>query len=204
MKKQKATIAVLLAAALMLTACQAPSADSAKGKSGSAGKVSQSTAALDNKSFDNFRVTELDGTQTDMDSLLKNASLTVLQVWEPSCESCKDELKALAALSEQYAGTGVQIIGIIKGVTSAPNQGAQAVLKETHAKYIQLLDSKELDSQLPALMKETPSTLFVDKNRDILTSVYKKANDKNFWEKEIDTYRAQANGDSPAAVHPGG
>lgn len=193
MGKQKAAMFLLIAATLILTACQSPSAGSVKEKNAPAGKGNAlSTSLKGTGTLDNFKVTELDGTQTDIDSILKNADLTVFNVWEPSCEPCKDELKAFAVLSRQYAGKGVQIVGIIKGVTAAPNENAQSVMKKANVNYLQLLDSKELDSRLPDLLKEAPSTLFINKDNEILTSVYKGANNKAFWESEIDKYNTQA------------
>lgn len=196
MMRKTAAVTLLLAAVLALTACQTPSANTSGEKNGATKKTSQSTTSTvplkQINSLSNFKVTKSDGTQTDMNSILKNADITVFNVWEPSCQSCTDELKAFAELSKRYEGKAVQIVGIIKGVTTPQDKNAQAVLDETKVKYTQLLDSKELDDQLPDLLKEAPSTLFVSKDSEIISSVYTGPRDKAFLENEIDKYAGLA------------
>ena len=110
MKKRNTVFAVLLSAAFLLTACQNSTEPAAED---TAVNTNSDTAG-----FENIKVRKLDGTETDMNSILSSAELTVFNVWEPSCTSCRSEMEALAALGDQYSGRGVQIIGVIKGVLS--------------------------------------------------------------------------------------
>ncbi|MFQ8898917.1 MAG: hypothetical protein ACLR71_12590 [[Clostridium] scindens] len=53
----------------------------------------------------------------------------------------------LESLSQEYAGRGVQILGLIQGVTDVKDADSLAVVNSAGINYTQLLDSEEF-SQL--------------------------------------------------------
>ncbi len=191
MKKRNTVLAVLLSASFLLTACQNTTEPAAENPAANTNS--------DTSGFENMKVRKLDGTETDMNSILSNAELTVFNIWEPSCGSCQSEMEALAALGDQYSGRGVQIIGIIKGVTQKRDEEALAVISETGAHYIQLLDSEELEKMMPGLYEETPSTVLYSRNKEQLGTVYAGARDEDYWGKEIEKYHSKVcENDHPA------
>lgn len=191
MKKRNTVTAVLLCAVFLLTACQRPAEPS--------DRETDADSKADTAGFENIKVRKLDGTDTDMNSILSNAELTVFNIWEPSCSSCKSEMEILAQLGDQYSGKGVQIIGIIKGVSQKNDKEALAVISETGANYIQLQDSEALEKMLPDLYEETPSTLLYSRDKEQLGTVYAGAQDQNFWGTEIEKYHSKVcENDHPA------
>lgn len=192
MKKKTILLTALLISALSLTAC----GNSGKGKEAARTKPSELKTSEISKSdavsaFGNFKLTKFDGTQTELTRLLQNAELTVLNIWDPSCESCVDEMKAFSTISGQYSGKGVQIVGIVRGVTEKQDQDALAVITKTDAHYLQLLDTTELDQKILDQYTETPTTLFLNRDGELLGDVYTGAKDQAFWEQEIEKYHSQ-------------
>ena len=191
MRKRSTVLTVLLCTVFLLTACQRPAEP--------ADKVTDADSKTDTAGFENIKVRTLDGTDTDMNSILNNAELTVFNIWEPACSSCKSEMEVLAQLGDQYSGKGVQIIGIVKGVAQKNDEEALAVISETGANYIQLQESEALEKMLPGLYEETPSTLLYSRNKKQLGTVYAGARDQDFWGKELEKYHSKiCENDHPA------
>ena len=201
MKKKPAFLAALLIAALSLTACgNRPKAeDTAKTKPSQETKLKTAAAPDSDTTFENFKIMKSDGTGTELTNLLQDAELTVINIWDPSCESCKDEMKAFSTISGQYFGKGVQIVGVIRGITQKRDKDALAVIAETDDNYVHLLDTKELDQQILSKYPETPTTLFLNRDGQLVADPYTGVKDQAFWEKEIEKYHSQVcENDHPA------
>lgn len=192
MKRKILLFVILSCAVLLLSACQ--NSDSAGDTQKDIAEETEGTSA-----FKNFKLNRLDGTETDLNSLLQKSELTVVNIWDPSCESCPDEMKVFSELSGQYSGKGIQIIGVVRGVTQKKDEEALEMIAETNAHYIHLLDSDELDSQILDQYPETPTTIFIGRDGRQLGTAYTKPGDKAFWEKEFEKYHGQVcEGDHPA------
>lgn len=200
MYKRKSALAIIAAASLFLTACAGTGgtpADKQNGKNG----IKLKTDNLDTKmseakpDFDNFKVEKIDGTETDIYSVLSDADLTVVNIWDPSLKSYQNEMEDFAGLSSEYSGKGIQIVGIIKGVTKEQNQAAQAMITKAGAKYVQLLDSENLKQLIGNQDTKLPATLFFGSDGKQLGKTYSGARDKAFWEKEMLSYHSKACGD---------
>lgn len=195
MYKRKAALSIIALAALFMTACS-NTGGAASDKQSCKNGISLQTDNLTSETrpdFDNFKVKKIDGTETDMFHVLGSAKLTVVNIWEPSCESCRGEMENLASLSSKYSDKGIQIVGIIKGVTKEPDQAAQEMISKTGAKYVQLLDSKDLD-QFTKGQENTqlPAALFFSADGKQLGKTYNGAKDKAFLEKEMLNYYNKA------------
>lgn len=195
MKKRTVLLAAITAAALSLTACstspktaESPKADASQETELQSKSLSKADVTA---SFENFKLKKFDGTETELTRLLQNAELTVINIWDPSCESCEDEMKAFSAISGQYSGKGVQIVGVIRGVTEKRDEAAAAVISKTDANYLHFLDSKEVDKQMLDKYPETPTTIFLNRDGEQLGDAYTGAQDQAFWEKEIEKYHSQ-------------
>lgn len=192
MKKKTLLFTILASAVFLLTACQ---------NSPGAGDTQKDTTekTKETSAFENFKLKRLDGTDTDLNSILQKSELTVVNIWDPSCETCPDEMKALSELSGQYSGKGIQVIGIVRGVTQEKDEETLAAIAETNAHYIHLLDSEELDSQILDQYPDTPTTIFISRDGRQLGTAYTKPGDKAFWETEFEKYHSQVcENDHPA------
>lgn len=192
MKKRIFLFTILTCAALLLSACQkSTGADDTKKD------APEKTAG--SPTLENFKLQRLDGTETDLNSLLQKAELTVVNIWDPSCETCPDEMKIFSELSGQYSGKGIQVVGIVRGVTKEKDEDALAVIADTDAHYIHLLDSDELDRQILDQYPDTPTTIFISRDGRQLGTAYIKTEDKAFWETEFEKYHSQVcENDHPA------
>ncbi len=192
MKKKIFLFTILTCAALLLSACQkSTGADDTKKD------APEKTAG--SSTLENFKLQRLDGTETDLNSLLQKAELTVVNIWDPACDTCPDEMKIFSELSGQYSGKGIQVVGIVRGVTKEKDEDALAVIADTDAHYIHLLDSDELDKQILDQYPDTPTTIFISRDGRQLGTAYTKAEDKAFWETEFEKYHSQVcENDHPA------
>lgn len=201
MYKRKSALAIIAAASLFLTACAGTGGTPAGKQNGKDG-IRLKTDNLDTKmteakpDFDNFKVKKIDGTETDIYSVLSGADLTVVNIWEPSLKSYQNELEDFASLSSEYSGKGIQIVGIIKGVTKEQDQAAsQDIISKAGAKYLQLLDSDDLKQLIGNQDTKLPATLFFGSDGKQLGKTYNGARDKAFWDREILSYHSKACGD---------
>lgn len=191
MKSGKRIIALLLLvlAALLLTACQSdtkPEENESKDNN------------TTNNVVENFKTRGLNNVEQDFYNILSQAELTVINVWNPSCQACGEDMKALGEIGRQYAGYGVQVVGIIKEVEDSQDEAALSLIADTKADYIHLLDSEEMDKQLLGKYKDAPVTLFLDKNGNQLGEAYTEAHDKEFWNEQIEKHH----GDVCIGRHP--
>lgn len=208
MKKRTVLFTTLVIAAFALTACgnSSKTQDAAKTRPSNEAELKTTKASEPDvtAAYENFKIKKFDGTETELTRLLQNAELTVINIWDPACESCVDEMKAFSAISAQYSGKGVQIVGVVRGVTERQDEDALAVITETDAHYLQLLDTEELDQQILDQYTETPTTIFLDRDGEQIGEAYTGAKDQSFWEQEIETYHSQVCVNDHPADHSSG
>lgn len=108
-------------------------------------------------------------------------------------------MKALGELGREYAGYGVQVVGIIKGVNAGENEQVLSLITETKADYVHILATAEMNRQMLNPYKDIPVTLFVDKNGNKLGEVYTGPHDKKYWGEQVEKYHSKiCIGDHPA------
>lgn len=178
MRKKGAILLLIALTAFGLAACQ---------RSGTPANSQKEAGEDSTEDFIQLEVSKMDGTPMKMQDILANAELTVFHVWEPSCTSCQDEMRTLGQLSAQYSGRGVQIVGIAKGIYEKQDEEALAAMNKAGTFYTQLLDSEGLKAQLSGNDQEVPFAIFMGQDGRTLDEV-SGAQDKAFWEKEIDRY----------------
>ena len=92
----------------------------------------------------------LDGNEIDQ-SILADSDLTMVNVWGTFCPPCRAEMPDLAALHEEYADQGVQIVGIVSDVLNQDGtlnedqvEEARTIAQDAGVSYTNLLPSKSL------------------------------------------------------------
>lgn len=101
--------------------------------------------------------------------IFKEHKLTMVNVWGTFCGPCINEMPDLAAIADEYAEKGFQIVGIVSDVASTAEEGnstldlARTIAEETGAdNYLHLIPD---DIMVLAQLKNTayiPETFFVD------------------------------------------
>jgi peroxiredoxin len=99
----------------------------------------------------------LDGRSTRLKEAL-GGKVGVVSLWATWCEACRDELTALARLSERAAARGAVVVAIAVGEKRAH---VEQFVKEHNLAYAQLVDE---DFRLADALgqKRVPATLVID------------------------------------------
>lgn len=174
MRKKKAA-ALVLAVCLMFAAL---------GCSDGSGQTETQTgqAAVN---FTQFEAADLQGNPVSGD-IIKEADLTVLNIWATYCGPCLEEMPGLAELAKEYGGTGVQFIGIpTDAVSEEVLTTARTIVSDTGCEYLQILPSDELDSLYLNQVVSVPETLLINKEGEIIESLV-GARSKEDWKAVID------------------
>ncbi|MEG2204834.1 MAG: TlpA disulfide reductase family protein [Oscillospiraceae bacterium] len=192
MKRICIPLALLLALSLALTACSsrtssaAPPDESASSASEPASEESRPPI------LGSFTTSDLDGNAIDQ-TVLAEHPLTMVNVWATFCGYCLKEMPDLAALNEEYADQGFQVIGLVADVYNRDGSLSESQLalareaaEKTGASYLQLIPSSDLQSCLLQQVSAYPTTLFVDKNGKQVGLAYSGAKDKAAWAKMIE------------------
>jgi len=145
--------------------------------------------------FGNFSASDLDGNIVSQD-VFSNADLTMVNIWGTFCGPCIREMPILAELSQEYADKGVQIVGIV--IDAVDNNGtaqqtqitaANKILTNANAKYVNIVPSYGmLGNQLRVVMA-IPTTVFVNKQGEIVGTTVIGSKDKQGWVKIIESLR---------------
>lgn len=180
---RKAIPAAALALAVTVSAC---SGGAASTPAPTATPEPRESAGQSAGVLSSFTAPDLDGNEVDQ-SILEGKMLTMVNVWGTFCGPCKQEMPDLAALHEEYAEKGVQIIGLVSDVLKQDGsldeglvEDARTIAAESGVTYTNLLPSQDLYgilSQIYAL----PSTFFVDETGAQVGTLYMGAKDKDGW-----------------------
>ena len=135
--------------------------------------------------FAEFTSVDFEGNTVDQ-NLIAEADLTVLNIWGTFCGPCIQEMPDLGELADEYAGTGVQIVGIPADVYDEEGlRTAQMIIEETGADYVHLLPTQELYDIYLDSVSVVPTTVLIDKNGTIVDTVV-GARSKEEWKTLID------------------
>lgn len=142
-----------------------------------------------------FTANDLDGNAVT-DAVFSNVDLTMINVWATFCGPCLQEMPDLGELADEYSGKGVQIIGIVSdaGESEEDIASVRAIVEKTGAGYVQLLPSAYLLENLLLDMRYVPTTLFVDRNGNLVGDMIVGSNSKTDWKTIIDERLTLAQG----------
>ena len=144
-----------------------------------------------------FTAEDLDGNAVDA-SLFQGHKVNMINVWGTFCGPCINEMPELAALSEEYSGKGVQIVGLVGDLMSMDGsydeelvELAQDIVAETGADYPHLKPSDDLSVRILAHIQAFPTTFFVDENGVQIGSAVVGAKSQADWAALLDEVLAQ-------------
>lgn len=118
-----------------------------------------------------------EGKHADLINLISKAKKgTVLILWTPTCPKCKTQLKSLAVLSKKYPA--IKFVSIVTTFGSSLEAARQYWNKHVGSDHNMILiqDSEGANSIFRAVFAMTnqaavPTTVFVNKNLDVLSAV---------------------------------
>ena len=186
--------AVALASALLLMACQDSGKAEPEVKQETEQKQGQKAddGAKETKNiFKNYTADTLNGIKTNTHTVFDQAELTVVYIWDLSCDSCKEDMKVLGEIGRENAGWGVQVLGIVRGVNEENRAEAVSIMEESKADYVQMIASDEMEEQLLNKYSGSPVTLMVASDGQILDDVLTDVGDKAHWTDKIGEYHSK-------------
>lgn len=183
---RKVLFSLLLLSSFLMTACQT-TGDTEKEQTQE--KKQQEEKAPEQIS--DIKVSTITGDEIYLHNVLAQTELTVVNIWSPSCSSCEDTLHILEDLNCEYTGNGVQIAGIISGISDPRDEETLAMIERAGVNYTQILDSAEVTKQFLNDSAELPVTLFIDWKGNLLGQVKSSDMTAAQWKEEIDKYHAQ-------------
>ncbi len=117
------------------------------------------------------------------DACFKDAELTMINYWAYWCGPCVEEMPELQRLLDSYASKGLQILGIYDPIDEEDNK---AVLDELGITYPCILYTQDFDGYLNT--GYLPSTIFVNSEGKVVSSVYIGSTDYIGWMITVSEY----------------
>ena len=136
--------------------------------------------------------------KTVTEAIFEDAELTMINIWGTFCGPCINEMPDLAKLNRNYSEKGFQVVGIV--IDSVNRKGlpvpktvdaAKKIAKQTGADYIHIVPDIKLQSSLLAGVTAVPATVFVNKDGEIVGSVYTGSRSYEEWKKIVDKLMAK-------------
>lgn len=139
-----------------------------------------------------FSATDLDGNAVDQ-TIFADYDLTMINIWATFCQPCIGEMPELGRLHADYAEKGVQVIGLVSDVMTADGtisesqvDLAREIVQTTGAAYIHLLPSEDLNSIVLWQIYAVPTTIFVNRQGELVGYAYMGAADYETWAQRIE------------------
>ena len=169
--------------ALMITACGGKEEEAAVSENKAVEETTQDTAENQEpvKLFGVFDSQTLDGEEVT-EEIFAEADLTMVNIWGTFCNPCIMEMPDLGELSREYADKGFQIVGLVSDVMEPGDETAMEIVKETKADYRHLIASEDLINNVLRYVSSVPTTVFVDREGNVVGEVYSGMRDKETWE----------------------
>lgn len=151
--------------------------------------VEEPAAETDADDFGAFTAETLEG-ETVTEAIFEQADLTVVNLWATFCRPCIQEMPTLGLLHEELEN--VQVLGIVLdcndqygGVDPEQVTVAMDIMEQTGAGYPSLVLNRSLAMIGMANFQYIPTTLFVDKNGNVVGSEVVSAMDEAGWRETI-------------------
>lgn len=139
-----------------------------------------------------FTATDLDGNTVDQ-SIFADYELTMINIWATYCQPCLSEMPELGRLHADYAERGVQVVGLVSDVMNSDGSISQEqvdlareIVQETGAAYTHLLPSADLNAIVLWQVYAVPTTIFVNRNGDLVGYAYISSADYDTWAQRIE------------------
>ncbi|EFI42090.1 MULTISPECIES: TlpA disulfide reductase family protein [Peptoniphilus] len=177
----------VLSVMLLVSGCSNKTTNSSKTENSNKVEMNSQYEEL---GFSNFQFKGHTLTGDDISSdIFKDSKVTMINFWGTFCGPCKMELPHLAELSNEYSKEEFQILGVIADTSDGEDfniKDAKEIVEKSNVTFPNLLNSKELSDKYLNNVQGLPTTIFVDKDGNLIGDVLVGARDKNTWKEIID------------------
>ncbi|WDV45468.1 TlpA disulfide reductase family protein [Clostridiaceae bacterium M8S5] len=113
--------------------------------------------------------------------IFKEHDITLINLWSVGCNPCIEEMPELEKISKKFEGK-VRVLGL---VSEQEKDEAKDILKQKNISYTNLLENKELTTQITKYFDYIPVTLVVNKEGKILDEFVPGGADYEHFKKII-------------------
>ena len=142
--------------------------------------------------FKSLNLETLDGDSFTSENL-KDARITLFNVWGTTCSPCVHELPILEELNQSYDPGEIQVVGMLEDSLDSNGQPvpahletAKGYLQKSGATYPTLVLDEQTYAYVKTAIRGTPTTFFVDGEGNIVY-VVTGANDLESWKQQTET-----------------
>lgn len=133
----------------------------------------------------NFNTKTLAGKDINS-SIFKDHKITMINIWSTSCGPCIDEMPELQKLHEEAKKENVNVIGVVADTPDEDNELlAKDITKKQGAKFDNIIPDEKLSKWILDNVKAAPTTIFVDKDGNIIADALIGAQNKDAYMKNI-------------------
>lgn len=143
---------------------------------------SQTEEGITSEQIKSIRGTDMKGKPVDS-SIFEKYDLTMINIWATWCGPCVDELPDLASLYEKLPHN-LNLITICADGTEE-KETAEEFLKKSNAKFVTICGDKTIQSNTLKNVFSYPTTIFVDKNGDVVGEPLLGSWSADFYQNEI-------------------
>lgn len=185
----KKILSAILCVMLLLTGCG--KADVIQGNKDTTPNPSQSAEAsatpalqnTDNKNMLSFTTMTLDGKGVTLADYSENR-LIMVNLWEPWCGPCVNEMPALNELYKNYKDKGFVILGVFADMDYKSD--AKTIVKQNSIEYPILINTNEFSKYATEYV---PTTVFFDGQGNLLSEEpYIGGRDYESWKSIIESF----------------
>lgn len=181
MKRKNIFLVLLLILSMfLLSACGGSETEVVDDSENKVEESAEAESTAQNTLFGKFYSQTLDG-ENVTEEIFAQADLTMVNIWGTFCGPCIQEMPDLGELGREYEGTGFQIVGIITDVNKANDETAMQIVDETQADYTHIINSLDLQNNVLQYVSAVPTTVFIDREGNLVGDVYSGSRDKEAW-----------------------
>lgn len=144
-------------------------------------------SSADSADLTSFQTEDIYGEEKDQ-SIFKDYTLTMVNIWGTFCPPCLEEMPYLGEIQKEYEPKGVNVVGIVVDVQDAKLEAiedqialAKEIAEGTGADYTHLLISEEILESVVSRFDSIPVTFFVDSDGKIVSEIYIGGREKKDW-----------------------
>ncbi|KNF08663.1 thioredoxin domain-containing protein [Gottschalkia purinilytica] len=139
----------------------------------------------DIKKVPEFKAKDLKGKEVT-EKIFQNNKLTMINVWATFCGPCISEMKDLQALYKDLKKEGVNIVGLIGDIENDETKKlAQDIIKNKGVEFTNIIPDKTLKDNILKSVPGFPTSIFIDKEGNIVGEPIVGARSKDEYKKII-------------------
>lgn len=138
-------------------------------------KSADALNGLKGRKFMPLQVTDMNGEKKSTDEIFSQNKLTVVNIWETTCNPCLAEMKDLSKLNASLLERGARVVGFLADQATDEDKSvdeligeSQKLMSEENADYDNYVTGADIMKQVP--FSGTPLTLFIDQEGRIVAA----------------------------------